>query len=277
MQRYDQLLYWVKERYNIFLKKEGGLCPPWTSDPILQNYRFCNVHRENDKVTKWIHLEWCKRHHNDPDMWFAILIARLLNLPSTLQELGYMSQWDRKQFTRVLLRRKAAGQANYNGAYMITTHKHKMDKTEYYAWRLGDIYEDRENIRPRSLDTLQHFYDRLISHDGFSSFMVSQVIADIKYYNPLYHAKDWHTFAEPGPGSLRGMRRLYGLETDDTSEDKLWKLRLSEYRGQLNDDLYKLNINSVCAQNAQNILCEFDKYMRALLGEGRPKQRYSPR
>mgnify|MGYP003335523726 CR=1 FL=1 len=30
----------------------------------------------------------------------------------------------------------------------------------------------------------------------------------------------------------------------------------------------------LCLQDTQNVLCEFDKYERARLGQGRPKQRY---
>jgi len=275
MERYDQLLYWVKERHRIKKVKEAGQQPPYTLDPVLQNYRFTNVHREDDTVTKWIHKHWCRPNQHDRDLWFAILVSRLINLPETLQELGFMSHWDNEHFIKVLRSRKNRGLRIYNGAYMLATHKHKMDKTDYYAWRLENIYGHRDNIRPRSGDKLQYFYDRLIIHDGFSSFMVSQVIADIKHYEPLTQATDWWSFAQPGPGSLRGMRRLYGQQPTDTSRDKQWSNRMETYRVILNKDLNGLGIKEVCAQNAQNILCEFDKYMRALSGEGRPKQKYN--
>jgi len=54
----EQLIYWINERENIRLKKEAGESPPWSSNPVMQVTYFCNVNREDDKVTKWIRDNW---------------------------------------------------------------------------------------------------------------------------------------------------------------------------------------------------------------------------
>ena len=47
--------YFAYERYNIYVKKEiEKLKPPWTKDIILQQLRFCNLHREHDNVSRTI-------------------------------------------------------------------------------------------------------------------------------------------------------------------------------------------------------------------------------
>jgi len=43
---------------SIRIKKEGGERPPWTHDPILRDAYFTNVHREDDRVTRWIAKHW---------------------------------------------------------------------------------------------------------------------------------------------------------------------------------------------------------------------------
>ena len=84
----NPLVAWVKERESIRKKKEAGESPPYTNDPILRVYRFCNAFREDDAVTRWIFEHWLKPNKNDPDVWFAMTVARHLNLPGTLSELG---------------------------------------------------------------------------------------------------------------------------------------------------------------------------------------------
>lgn len=54
MSNYDWAVHWIIEREKIRIKKETGEPFPWTEDPILKAYRFCNVRREDDTVTKWI-------------------------------------------------------------------------------------------------------------------------------------------------------------------------------------------------------------------------------
>jgi hypothetical protein len=55
---YPRLVNFVIEREAIRLKKEGGKRPPWTHDEILRDGYFCNVRREDDKVTRWIAKHW---------------------------------------------------------------------------------------------------------------------------------------------------------------------------------------------------------------------------
>ena len=49
-------LYWyfACERQNIFWKKKNGEKAPWTDDPILQTYKFCNSYRVNDRVSQYL-------------------------------------------------------------------------------------------------------------------------------------------------------------------------------------------------------------------------------
>src|SRR4249919_3123124 len=85
----ERLFAFIHERYMIYIRKEAEDKPPWTDDPILRDYRFCNIYREDDKVTVWIRENWRKPNSDDPDLWFAMCVARLFNLPTTLEAIGY--------------------------------------------------------------------------------------------------------------------------------------------------------------------------------------------
>ena len=58
----DRYFYWLHERETIRIRKEErGDPPPWTDDPILQEFKFCQVFREHDRTTRWF-----RTHIRDP-------------------------------------------------------------------------------------------------------------------------------------------------------------------------------------------------------------------
>lgn len=52
MRPYERLCYWVAEREQIRNRNEAGQSAPWTADPILETYRFTNVRRRDDRVSR---------------------------------------------------------------------------------------------------------------------------------------------------------------------------------------------------------------------------------
>lgn len=271
----DRCLYFITERESIRLKKEAGKPQPFTDDSILSTYRFCNVNRENDRVTKWITSNWREPYQFHSNVWFAIIVSRLLNLPETLAELGYVSTWKPDKFLNLLNKRKDRGENVFNGAYIVSTNGMKMSKLEYLAERvLTPIWEDRDKLALKPM-LLSEYHKLLMQYDGLGSFIAAQVVADLKYIAPLNKSKDWWTFAASGPGSRRGLNRLLGREVNAPWKEAEWHKNLLEVKAKLDPALKAYNIE-LHAQDLQNCCCESDKYFRALLNEGQPKQRYQP-
>src|ERR1017187_6634321 len=148
--RTKELFAFIKERHAIYPRRQAGKPKPWTKDPILQQYRFCNVFRELDAVTVWIKDNWRMPHHNEPHLWFAMVVARLLNLPETLNVIGYPVPWDAKGSSRVLkeLRwRQNMAITNFNSAYMVSTNGRSMNKISYLEqYVLGPLWRDHKKI-----------------------------------------------------------------------------------------------------------------------------------
>jgi hypothetical protein len=111
-----KLLCWIEEREAIRLRREAGEPPPWTADPILATWSFCNVHREDDRVTRWIAEHWRKPHADDPDLWFAMAVARFVNWPGTLAELGWPVPWDAEAFVATMTGRMQRGEIAFGPA-----------------------------------------------------------------------------------------------------------------------------------------------------------------
>ncbi len=268
----------IVKRMNVFERKASGAQAPWTNDPILQRYKFCNVYRELDRVTVWVREHWRTDYATHADLWFAMCVARLVNLPSTLEELRPLP-WDRDAFVRTLDTIMTSGRRAFSGAYMVTTHGQPIRKSVFMADHiLGPLWEAREVLRPTEDTTLRDYHQLLSQHVGLGSFLAAQVIADLKHVRdcPLFYAPDWWSWAAPGPGSLRGVNRIRGRGPARSGyRHGEWLSLVNELQELIQPHLTKRGWPELCAQDMQNCLCEFDKYERVRLGEGEPKQRYN--
>lgn len=276
------LFAFISEREMIWHRRFLNKTPkPWTKDPILQSYRFCNTRRERDATTIWIAKNWRDPNQDEKYLWFAMLIARLLNNPATLEEIGFPSMgnhygWKPKEFIAKLDARAARGERLFGPAYMISTHGASGSKTKYITYTiLANVWEKRKELKLTNNNPLADLHTWLSSFHGLGSFMAAQVVADVKYAYPWNQALDWHHFVASGPGSRRGLNRVLGRDVDNPWKEDDWVAHL----GSLWDELFplfaKAGVPVLHYQDLQNCLCEFDKYERVRLGQGRPKQRYN--
>lgn len=273
----EALVEFIKARHSIHLNRVGGMPKPWTDDPILLNYRFCNVYRELDTVSKWVHQNWLYPNEDDPDVWFAMAVARWVNWPDTLEEVGYPVPWDPKAFVRALAKRKALGAKVWTGAYMIGTQGNAKDKPLFIADDiLSTLWNRREELRPRPGMSLEEFARPIINTKNQGTFMVGQIVADVKFVEPLLSAPDWYTWAVSGPGSRRGLNRVLGRPIKSGWNDSTFIAALEPLRQFVNKRLPR-DWAEFDGQNLQNCLCEYDKFERVRLGQGRPRSRYPGR
>ncbi len=268
VQRINDFNAFVEERERIRVKKEAGKPRPWTNDPIFQQYKFCNIHREDDRTTKWIRENWRNPHQNDPDLWFAMVMARrVLNWPPCMGALGYPVPWNPEDFLHVIQTRTAAGLKCYDTAYQLLVQGRKGDKAvNMVKYILAPLWAARDRIRPHADDSLRSFFSVLSSFKYMGLFYTGQVVADLKYVQ-LTTASDWHTFAVPGPGSERGLNRVFGHDKNAPWREDNWQNNLKT--------LHELCTTKMHAQDLQNCLCEWDKYCRIKNLEGRVRP-YKP-
>lgn len=283
-ERFSLLVFWMTEREKIRLAKErGDQRDTWTRDAILHTWRFCNVNRCDDRETKWIFKHVIEAHADSPVLWFNLCIARFLNWSPTLSRIGYFDKWDRDFFVAVIADMQFLKQKIYTGAYMIPAGPSGTLKHEYLAdavfsklWLLGTEITGQlprlSSVGKRCADW-DHF---LRKAPLMGDFLRNQIITDMRYTHHLKDAPDWETFVLPGPGTQRGLNRLYMLPlvskwTSEEASVILQKLRIRivslrpDWREMMRD------IN-----NLSNCMCEFDKYCRVLGGEGKPRARYAP-
>lgn len=268
---FDRLLYWIRERESIRRKRALGLPPPWTDDPILRTYRFCNVRRMDDRVSQWLYWNWYRPHKDHPNTLLAAFLARHFNHPDTLEAIGYPTTWDPKRVLSVLQERKAGGLKVFHVAYIVSAGSGQGGCKIRSLIRnvITPILGSPPNVDVRSI---QATHAALIPCYGLGSFMAGQIVADLRWALTGTW-KDRHDWAPLGPGSLRGLKRLYAGSVDANLGGQATEFldqSRNEMRASLPNDLTK----RLEAMDYQNCLCEWDKYERTLWGQGKPKHLY---
>lgn len=274
-----RLVKFIVARDAIRVKKESGASAPWTSDFALSHFRFCNVHRSDDKVTRWVMKNVIRKVDDAPALsWFYSLVCRMFNNPETLEQIllmsgGALREWDPGYALEICHKRASEKKLVFNPAYIVSTNGYKMEKADYVvnhvlspAWGASSWFLTGRH----TLDSLGGF---LVALNGVSGFIAGQIIADVKPTSFWKDAPDWMTFALSGPGSRRGMNRVCGREVMAHWREAEWHDTLMSLRDKVNARCARM-VGELCAQDAQNCLCEFDKYERFNNGEGRPKQLY---
>ena len=258
----DYMLYWITKR------EKARVDPNGCGDPNIDNWRYCNVRREDDRVTKNI-KGWLSPHVGHKMFIPNVLMARLFNNPNTLKRVGFMAEWDPQWVMQITDLLTKHGHKVFNPAYIVSTNGRKMEKVQYLCSEvLPAAFDNPINLNGNSLEDI---HERLVRLNGVGSFIGAQVVADLKMFEPWASAPDYWTFVAPGPGSMRGMNRVRGLPAN---VQKYNQKAFSMYIQPLRSIISTGTGIELCAQNAQNVCCEFDKYMRLLSGEGRPKQTY---
>jgi len=290
----DQLAYWINERQAIYERRLHNVPWPWTSDPILQEYSFCNVFRELDKVTVWVRENWREPYYDHPNLWFAMCIARQINWPETLAELEWPENVDAAYWERMrsaLYERKARGDKIYTGAYMINGPKQKdieangtnckIDFTINQVLR--PLYEAGDPFK-QGVHTIEGITRYLSQFMGWSGFMGYEVASDLRHTRYLNYAPDILTWANPGPGAMRGVKRVYGYGVDENPKHLSKETHFVEAMCEIWEKLVGGGEHTLLSdavlnhpfemREVEHSLCELDKYLRVKNGEGRPRAKY---
>lgn len=283
----EGLLYFIWEREAIRIARENGYEAPWTTDTILGKYKFTNIHRADDRVSKWVIENLIEPYEDREDLWFTLLIARLINWPPTLSALiendiipCAPSEFDAQHFEHVLESLKETNSKVYSGAYMLYPTKMEPGGNKSRAvakYIIGDVIlkaNDIQNTLKGENVTIENFVNAMSRCFGISTFIAGQVAADLTYSTKhLCSADDLFTYAPIGPGSSRGLNYLFKKAPAAGWTQEAFNLVLRQIFKLILD---VLEIDDMTLHDVQNCMCEYSKYCRTVLNEGKPKTQYKP-
>lgn len=276
----DTLVYWMTERDRIRAAKEAGKPKPWTEDPHLRDNRWCNVRRMDDLVSRELFSHWYPREATPETCLLAAVLARLVNWTPALMEIldadgrGRFSLSTLPTARATLRRRFNRGDKVFTGAYVVpgVPGKAKVDSVMDLVMAVAA----RQSLIVK--DSMRGTWTELMKFDGMGSFLAGQVVADLAHLGAGVEWSDAGTWAPVGPGSARGINRLQGKPKDKAVSQTAFQWDLANLMEELKPRVEVLWTDR-CLQafDIQNCLCEFDKYRRLQLGEGKTRSRYDGR
>ena len=288
LSKYKEFYYWINERHAIYQKRKDFLPPPWTDDPILQEYKFTNPFRENDRDTIWMRQNWTKPHDNRPhgEIIFNCCLFRMVGTPAFAEQHGWVHEnpvvWDSEKTKHLIETRLAKGEKTYTGAYIIPNRGLKLKKSEVVVdLFLKPVWEKRNEIAnvakcSQSLEET-HAYLGKFNGWGGGGFMAYEVVTDLSQTSVLKNSQDRFSWANAGPGARRGLNRIYGRPLKK-------KLPMKQLNKEMENLLFwaealagkHIPKSEIDMRVIEHSLCEWDKYQRVLLNEGRPRSKYNP-
>ena len=273
---YDLYWYFACERQNIFIKKSNGESAPWTKDPILQEYKFCNSYRVNDRVSQYLlkNVIYNGRTYSDEDMLFRIILFKLFNKESTwellISKFGdiILNNFNIKKYSKVLEDAISSGIKIYNDAYISCANKafgydRKHDNHLVLLNKMFIVDKMQDEII--KCKTMEEGFNIIKSYPLIGNFMAYQLVTDINYSNVVSWREDEFTVA--GPGSLRGIKKCFIDKGKMTNEDVIrymYEHQDEEFK-RLNLEFKRIGDRPLQLIDCQNIFCELDKYCRQAL------------
>lgn len=300
--------YWINERHAIYLKRFHGDPKPWTEDWILRDFKFTNVFRQLDRGTVWLRENFLEPHRDCPECdgrgkildapgnvldgrayWtscdycsthlgliaFNICWYRMFNWWPTGRDIGWQTSWDSRLITAKLTDEQRMGKQIFTGAHIVYSTPGR-PKIDVIVDVCTDLWNRRQDIVLSCVaQSLETTFGILKETRCVGGFMAYEMVSDMRWTKLLDGARDILTWANPGPGAKRGLRRL-GLpfSPDQAAIDSMQYLLLASQSlyGPLQPHVPPLEMRDI-----EHSLCEFDKYCRVKFEEGEPRSKFNGR
>lgn len=290
---YEMYWYFASERQQMFQRRVAGEPGPWTDDPILREFKFCNVFRAADRVSQYMIRDVC--YHGEPctaeDRLFQITAFRTFSKTATWQTvrdiLGrYPTLEDLADgsFGNALDQARQRNGGLYTGAFILCatdaygqSAKHR-NHVELFRHMFLHDQLGAKLLKSKSLCAV---YKLLHSYPLMGDFMSYQTTIDLNYSALLNFSEN--EFTQAGPGALRGIRKCF-QDTGDYSPAEIvqWMAeRQDEEFARLGLPFAGLWGRPLHAIDRQGLFCETDKYCRHAAPElasarKRIKARFTP-
>ncbi len=269
------------ERHRIWWKKTIQRDPsPWTDDPILRTFHFCNIYRDLDTGTAWYRTH-VVRQYEQPRMHFAdavwaTIIYRLVNSIWIFERIG-SAAFDRSRWREMIAEIRARDILLNSEAYLTFPWPHKYtgegSRTTRFEYILGRLELEFDGIVHdlQEAKTLQEVGERLKTIYGIGPFLSLQIYRDLILTGFLpFSSNDW---VEIGIGAVTTLRVLYGekARSDKQRRRLIYKLTGDQDRQLGRRGWGDFETRDLTACDIENCLCEYGKYAKLVAGVGRKR------
>lgn len=205
----------LRERYSILLARRAGEPFPWTADPVLQAWRFCNVRREDDKVTIWFRENIRDPLRDSDNALFATMAFRWFNTIAAgeiLKPFLLEDRWDRDEIQSQLEDLMYSGTKIFTGAFMINSAPGKPKHIDILDNLDGTLLKGPGKLTYKGQK--ERLFREILRVPRLGNFAAYQVVVDLQYTCWLEDAPDLNTFTVAGPGCARGIGLCFFDDAD---------------------------------------------------------------
>lgn len=280
---FDTLVFYLNEREHIRQARESGEPGPWTTDSILNRYKFTNIMRSEDRTTRWLKKHWYDPNRDaDPEI-IAIncAIARYFGSIEFCSAIGFQQEWNPDFLLQTANERFRRGEKVFTGAYIITnagsTDPKQVVVVSQFLTPLR--YNLPQIVRLCEQGRWQPVAEFLQTQPGIGAFMSKEIALDMMLTPLLENATDKLTWSPAGPGAIRGLNRLHDRPLQYSLSQQKALAEMQDLLGVLSTGSYfephmpRIGVD-YGVTDLQFSLCEVDKYLRVQNGEGRPRSGY---
>lgn len=278
--------HWMGERMRVFYARLAGEPRPWTRDPVLQKFKFCNAYRVLDRLSQLAvsSIYEAGASMEPRDIVLRVLLFRFFNRAETWEVFrSTFGHFGADDFARNVPRFKAAldshlasGGAVFGNAYMHAPVPGASRKHHGYLDLLAKMVASGVADAIVDAPSARAVYEVLTSYPMIGRFVGYQLLADLGYSPVVGFDEDDFTVA--GPGAVAGIKKCFESTRGMTPEEVIsWMvdhqsqgLRSAGY----DPESAWLPGRRFKKIDVQNGFCEAGKYLRVYLpgldgGDGR--------
>jgi hypothetical protein len=268
--------YWrfAAERQRIFDQRLKDPDGPWTEDPILRRFKFCNTFRASDRISQYL----ITRVIYDPgaddlppeDVFLRIVLFRLFSKESTWEALEQATGGVRRDTLDIdvlgdLLEDLRRDGPIYTAAFILCAHDaygHRIKHRNHLDLVARMFAPGALGARLTAATSLKDVYEALREWPMIGAFMGYQLAVDLNYSDHL--AFDEDDFTVPGPGAVRGLRKVFSDFGDHSPSQLIMSMvdQQEEHFDRLGLEWSGLFGRRLHAIDCQGLFCETDKYAR---------------
>jgi len=273
--------YWrfAAARNDIFMQRVRGEPGPWSSDPILSKFKFCNTFRAADRISQYLIRDviYCENGKDlaPEDAFMRIVLFRLFSKEETWEALETATGGVQRSTLDVevlgdLLERMRSQRAIYTAAFILAApsgYGHKAKHRNHLALVADMFRPGGLGVQLGKARSLKEVFDALTAYPMIGPFLGYQIAIDLNYSEHLSFDED--EFTMPGPGALRGIDKVFEDRGGRTPEELIMRMVESQEEEfeRLGLDFEGLFGRRLHAIDCQGLFCETDKYSRQAFPE----------
>lgn len=269
---YDTYWRFAAERQTVFFKRYQNKPWPWTSDPVLNQYKFTNAYRASDRVSQYLIKNVIYQgEQSEKEIFFRTILFKIFNRIETWEllreELGTISYstYSFERYNTILDFALKTKRAIFSAAYIMPSGKNLFNyerKHSNYLKLLEQMMKDDVPLYIADARSMKKVFEIIRSYPLIGDFLAYQYTIDLNYSNLTNFTE--MEFVVPGPGAKDGIRKCFSNLGGLTDMDIV---RLVTDRQQQEFERLGIKFESLWGRplqliDCQNLFCEVDKYAR---------------